>query len=631
MSDESPFISDLNPSTKEVFDNFLSCFPIVFIQWDGVIKELNSKAIILLGYEPDEAIDHHIQNYLQYIGIPLDSFGSNIVFESLVSRSDSSVFPAQIYAIPFAENSSALIIHDLSSRNRLREQLIQEKHVLETVIEAMHDQVFLIDSEHRYLLNNKAHLQFLGAKNQEEVLGKKTSDFFKKEQAQIFVNDNQLILSNSVPVSVRTEEVRPGEWYEIKKTALKDPTTDKIIGVVGLTRNVTERLKTEEKLRHVQRLDSIGLLAGGIAHDFNNLLTVVVGLSDTASLTLEALQYGEPIQKETIQDLKETLNEIREAGQRAAGLTQKLLAVGRRQIVEMKPISLNDIIREMNSVLVGILKAVDNPLLIPRLDHSLAVDLPLIFADRSQLEQVLMNLIGNARDAIIKRKENEGELRVIPHIILKTYQDLDSKRVILKVEDNGCGMSEEVKSHIFDPFFTTKEIGRGTGLGLASVYGILQQFQAGVQINSEVGVGTTFQISFIPWNTSIHGSSHSSIVSHSRNKNRKILYAEDDSVIRVLVKRNLQMKGYVVVEAENGEIASKIYEANPHDFSLVLTDLMMPIVSGIELIARVQQINLNQKILCVSGYSNEDTRGLPILNKPFTIQKLFQKVEEIIQ
>ena len=148
---------------------------------------------------------------------------------------------------------------------------------------------------------------------------------------------------------------------------------------------------------------------------------------------------------------------------------------------------------------------------------------------------------------------------------------------------------------------------------------------------SEVGVGTTFKISFMPWNTKIHGPSHSSVVSRSRNKNCKILYAEDDSVIRVLVKRNLQMQGYEVIEAENGEIASKIYEANPDDFSLVLTDLMMPIVSGIEFIDRVQQINLNQKILCVSGYSNEDTRGLPILNKPFTIQKLFQKVEEIIQ
>ncbi len=519
---------------------------------------------------------------------------------------------------------------DLSIRNRLREQLFKEKHLLATVIDAIQDQVFLLDINNRYLLNNKSHLEFLGVNSQDEVIGKDLSHFFDSVFSNKIIEDNQLIVKGVISESNRMEEIRPGRWYDIKKTPLRDPLTKNVIGVVGLTREVTERVLTEEKLRQVQRLESIGVLAGGIAHDFNNLLTVVVGLADSASLVLDRLQPAQAINEGDINDLKETLSDIRQAGQRAAVLTQKLLAVGRNQLVEMRSTLMNEVITGMTSVLSGALRSNEFPLMTIQIDYQLENDLPPIYADRSQLEQVLLNLVVNARDAMMKQMEDSPVADYIPRLQIKTFFDSGRNQVILEIIDNGCGMSDEVKLKVFDPFFTTKEIGRGTGLGLASVYGILQQSNASVQIDSVINKGTTFKIIFQPWIENIEKEIASVTSEKELGKVHKILYAEDDAVIRTLVKRNLEIRGYQVIDVENGDAAWICYQKTPHDFSLVLTDLMMPYVSGMEFLSLVQKMNPHQKILCVSGYTNEDTKGLPILTKPFTIQKLYQKIQEIL-
>ncbi|MES2310304.1 MAG: ATP-binding protein [Verrucomicrobiota bacterium] len=630
MAEDSASLPIFSPSTRETFRRYLSTFPLVFVQFDGQIVEVNPSALLLLGFQPEECQEKNVDIFFQFLGVPQESYDQSTIFEALVTRKNSSVFPAQIHVIPFQQNQSMLILSDLSLRNRLRDQLFQEKHLLTTVIDAIQDHVFMMGSDGSYELNNKSHLKFLGVSSQEETTGKKAEDFFEAELAQKFLSDNRQILEGASLELNRTIEVHPGEWFEIKKTPLKDPLTNEVIGVVGLTRDVSERVRTEEKLRQVQRLESLGLLAGGIAHDFNNLLTVVVGLADTAALMMDTIEPNKPIKEEEVRDLKETLIEIRQAGQRAAALTQKLLAVGRKQLVEMRALSLNDVIRGMTSVLAGVLKSVEKPILIARLEHRLAVDLPAISADRSQLEQILLNLVVNARDAILKKMEDPSNADFQPLIVLRTYKDPQLKKIILEVQDNGCGMSDEVKSKVFDPFFTTKGLGRGTGLGLASVYGILQQSNASVQILSELGIGTTFQLGFEEWVGEIHSVVEKEPTVPTKSAQRKILYVEDDTVIRTLVRRNLQIQGYEVCESENGEAAWQAFQKNPTDFVLILTDLIMPKMTGVEFARKVLELNPKQKILCVSGYTNEETGGLPILNKPFTIQKLSQKIDEIL-
>lgn len=355
----------------------------------------------------------------------------------------------------------------------------------------------------------------------------------------------------------------------------------------------------------------------------------MIGLADTASLMMEGLPEGAPLSEQSRDDLIETLKEIRQAGQRASVLTQKLLAVGRQQLVEMKPLPLNDVIREMSSVLSGVLKSVEKPVLAVRLDHRLGVDLPLIKADRSQVEQILLNLTVNARDAILKMISEGVSSDYVPVITIKTFYNAQSAEVNLEVQDNGSGMTEEVRKKAFDPFFTTKEVGRGTGLGLASVYGILQQSRAQVHIETELGKGTSFLISF-PTYEERGGITEEGPVSKVDQPKNKILYVEDDIVIRSLVKRNLQLQGFEVTEAENGLVAWEKFQNTPEEFSLILTDLLMPKMSGVELSRKIKELKKNQPILCVSGYSNEDTGGLPVLHKPFTIQKLSQKIEELL-
>ncbi|MEO5803472.1 MAG: GAF domain-containing protein, partial [Verrucomicrobiota bacterium] len=390
----------------------------------------------------------------------------------------------------------------------------------------------------------------------------------------------------------------------------------------GLFRDVTEQKRLETQLRQSQKMDSIGQLAGGIAHDFNNLLTVIQGHT---SLLLATETKGEA---------SESLQEIALAAERSANLTRQLLTFSRRQVMQRKTLDLKEVVDEMTRMLRRIL---GEDIVLKVVTTS---DLPRIHADRGMMEQILLNLAVNARDAMPRG----GELTLCTSAtqIDETYtrQNCDAylgEFVCLKVSDTGCGITPENMGHIFEPFFTTKEIGKGTGLGLATVYGIVKQHDGWIEANSEVGQGTAFTICFPRSLEPLEASGKLARKKIPRGT-ETILVVEDETPLRELVQFILERQGYHVLEAASGVAALKVWEQHKGSIDLVLTDLVMPEgMTGRDLATRLQTESPQLKIVFTSGYSADIVGkdfvlrdGLNFLQKPYHPDKLAQTVRDCL-
>ncbi|MCC7154674.1 MAG: transporter substrate-binding domain-containing protein, partial [Bryobacterales bacterium] len=369
-------------------------------------------------------------------------------------------------------------------------------------------------------------------------------------------------------------------------------------GADGLTivfiQDVSERLALERQVREAQRLESIGQLAGGVAHDFNNLLTVISGYADLA--------LGElPLESR----IRSAAEKIKQASSRAAALTRQLLTFSRRQAVEPRIISLNDLVSQLNSML--------RPLIREDIELVLGLDASpsWIYADPGQVEQALMNLVVNARDAM----PDGGRLTV------QTRNNGEGD-VVLRVEDTGVGMTSEVQARIFDPFFTTKPQGQGTGLGLSVVYGIVRQNGASISVASQPDEGSVFEIRFPPAKAQPSPSEPDSAMPPQPRLGRAtVLLAEDDPNVRDFVAHVLRLRGYTVLEAANGREALSLIDVFPSPIDLLLTDTVMPEVGGAVLSRAFKQRFPGTPILQMTGYAegqNPVTTDIPMLNKPFS-------------
>ncbi len=391
----------------------------------------------------------------------------------------------------------------------------------------------------------------------------------------------------------------------------------------GIAQDITDRKKLEEQLRQAQKMEAIGNLAGGIAHDFNNLMTVVTGYSQ---FVLNKVAEESP--------LRADIEEIKKAGQRAASLTRQLLAFSRRQVLSPELVSLGDVvsnIKEMLKRLIG--ETIE-------LVVTSGSDLRRVKADPGQIEQIIMNLALNARDAM----PDGGKLLIETDNI-----DLDATycgqwsdvrpgpHVVLAVSDTGTGMDAETQQHIFEPFFTTKELGRGTGLGLSMVYGIVQQSGGSVRVYSEPGCGATFRI-LLP-EAKEDADSHKPQESPERMQpgSETVLIAEDEDMVRTLTRRILESHGYRVLEARNGKEALEIAERHVGPLHLLLTDVVMPKMSGKELAQHLLESRPETKVLYMSGYSENLVShqgildaGVALIEKPFAEESLLQRVRAIL-
>ncbi len=511
------------------------------------------------------------------------------------------------------------------ARTRTREV----ENRLQDLLNRLNVGVFRADLEGKLFEANPGFLELLGIPREEPVQSLDLRSLFSSDAE--FLALTRTLQANGhaqwpeMPLRKRNERVI---WASL--SIVLNRYADGKLFMDGLIENVTERKRAEEalkqsedNLRHSQKMEAIGRLAGGIAHDFNNILTAINGYSD---LLLHALDSPET--------LMTGLEEIKRAGGRAASLTRQLLMFSRKQILQPDVLDLNQLLVGQNKMLRRLIG--ENIELVTLL----GCDLPLIKLDAVQLEQIILNLVINARDAI-----NEGGIITIetaaaapPESLLNCEPNASTDWVLLSVKDNGSGMDKNTLSHIFEPFFTTKPGMQGTGMGLASVYGIVKQNNGCIQVTSEPGEGTTFRIYFPA--SSEKASSDASLANPAKpaqGGTETVLLAEDEEAVRNLIMRLLTESGYRVLEAHGGDEALNLCQAEEGPIDLLITDLVMPRMSGRELAMAVHSMHPDMPILYISGYTEDIAirRGISsaevhFLAKPFTAEMLRQKVRGIL-
>jgi PAS domain S-box-containing protein len=392
---------------------------------------------------------------------------------------------------------------------------------------------------------------------------------------------------------------------------------------VGISQDVTERRTLEAQFQQAQKMEAVGRLAGGVAHDFNNLLTVILGFCE---LLLADRDPGDPGQAD--------IAEIQKAGTRAAGLTRQLLAFSRKQIIEPTLLDLNVVVAEMRSML-GRLIGEDVKVVL-----GLGPELAPVKADRGQVEQVVMNLAVNARDAM----PNGGTLRIetanveLDEHYAKTHRTVKpGAYVALTVTDTGTGMTPEVQARLFEPFFTTKEVGKGTGLGMATVYGIVTGSGGSVGVYSEIGKGTSFKVYFPRAEAADTVMEAPTPAAPARVGTQTVLVVEDEEGLRELAKRLLLRQGYTVLVAASADEAVRLLEAN-QSIDVLLTDVVMPGASGPELTRQLVEQRPALRVIYMSGYTEDVIvqhgvlePGIAFLNKPFNSETLGAKIREVLE
>ncbi|NLO27658.1 MAG: PAS domain S-box protein, partial [Actinobacteria bacterium] len=531
-------------------------------------------------------------------------------------------------------NRSAMlnILEDLQEENEARRRNEVELQRVTMAIEQAGEMVLIADPDGDIRYVNPAFEAVTGY-GREEVLGQNPRILRSGKQDRAFYDDLWgTVTSGQVWQGRMVNERKDGTLHVVDSTI--SPVMDdsgRTVSFVAVSRDVTEHLLlTEEKaslqeqLRRAQTLESIGRLAGGVAHDFNNMLGVILGYGE---MVLARLHERDPLRKE--------VQEIVKAAQRSATLTRQLLAFSRRQTLQPQVLDLNDLVCDLEKMLRRLI----GEDIVLRL--TLTEDVSEVFVDPGQIEQVIMNLAVNARDAMPgggKLSIETAQTELDEAYVARHPGAQPGEYVLLAVTDTGCGMDQEVMDRIFDPFFTTKEEGRGTGLGLATVYGIVKQSGGNIWVYSELGRGTTFKIYFPRTDARPEPAPDATVAVHAVKCGERILVVEDEEGLRSLMESLLKHLGYQVTSAANGGEALLLIEERGLKPDLVITDVVMPSMSGRQLVERLRRGQPHLKVLYMSGYTDDTIvhHGVlkpdaPFLQKPFNVQGLGAKVREVLQ
>jgi two-component system cell cycle sensor histidine kinase/response regulator CckA len=516
--------------------------------------------------------------------------------------------------------------NDITERVQAQEALQESEERLRNLVENMPIVCFTFDQQGRILSWNRAAERVYGY-TKDEAIGANSYDLIvtpmTKEATDRVIQ--KVFAGKRVEGSEWQDRDKQGQiGWRIGNTFPLLNADGSVDCGVNLNIDITERKRLEEQFRQAQKMEAVGLLAGGIAHDFNNLLTAINGF---ARLIQSRLAPDDPCYELT--------GKILGAGQRAADLVRQLLTFSRKQVIEPRVLDLNDAVVNMDKMLRRVIGEDIE------LETFPAPDLWPVKVDPTQIEQVIVNLAVNARDAM-----PYGGTLIIETANVTLDQDYahqhaeatPGEHVLLAISDTGIGMSGEVQAHIFEPFFTTKEVGKGTGLGLATVYGVVKQSGGHIQVHSEEGDGTTFKI-YLPRAEEVVAplpqyDHQAGVVPRGTET---VLLVEDAPAVRDMTARVLRQQGYTVLEAGNGEEALRQAQEHPGDIHLLLTDVVMPRISGKALADRMSTICPEAKVLFTSGYTgnvivHHDAPGpsTPFIQKPFSPEKLAHKVREVL-
>ena len=527
-----------------------------------------------------------------------------------------------------------LISHYALQQRQAKEGLRMSESKFETLFNSAGDGIFIIDFQGHILEVNDAACERLGYRK-EELLRMSPMDLDTPEYAALVVQRISQVHQNGNAIYETAQVNRNG-------TVIPTEISSRIIeyegkkAILSICRDLTERKlaekerqkaeedrgKLEEQLRQSQKMEAIGQLAGGVAHDFNNILTAIMGYG---SFALMKMAKDDP--------QRIYIEHMLEGAERAAHLTNDLLLFSRKQISERIYVDMNEIIIKMENFLTRIIgedisfKTILHPGAMP------------VLADAHQLEQVMMNLATNARDAMTKGgvfSVTTGQIRVDKEFMAAYGYGQPGMYALITVSDTGKGMDAATRQRIFEPFFTTKLMGKGTGLGMAVVYGIVKGHDGYINVNSEPGVGTTFRI-YLPLTTLETEVTQKTIHPFTMGKGDTILIAEDERAVRKVLRLSLEEHGYMVIEAENGEEAVKQYKDNMEKVSLVLLDVIMPVKNGSETYDEIKSLNPDTKVIFMSGYTDDIIRRKELLKsntdliaKPIAPDTLLRKVREVL-
>jgi len=512
-------------------------------------------------------------------------------------------------------------------RARQREALREQERLLRQIIDANPSLIFVKDWNGRFVLVNQATAHVYGT-TVDALVGKTDGDFNRNtEEVAHFLRDDRDVMSSGQPKIIAEEPVTnpAGEtrWFQTIKVPLRSP-AEGTATLLGVATEITERKRLEEQLLQSQKMEAVGQLAGGVAHDFNNILTAIVGYTD-----LLAAELGSNVRQ------LEDLDEIRKAARRAAALTRQLLAFSRKQVLEPRIIDVNAVVLNLDKMLRSLIS--ENI----ELKTDLADNLGAARADPNQIEQVIMNLAINARDAMPDGGTvtiETGNVTLDDAYAGQHVSVIPGEYVMLAVSDTGCGMDAKTQSRIFEPFFTTKPAGRGTGLGLSTVYGIVKQTGGNIWLYSEPGKGTTFKV-YLPAIAALPEDIGKVAPAEAPRRGAgTVLVVEDDEQLRRLTHRALDAQGYTVLVADRGGTALDIARRHKGEIDLLLTDVIMPDTNGRKLAETIRAARPGMRVLYMSGYPDGAIAshgmlepGVAYLAKPFTTEAITRRVREVLE
>jgi two-component system cell cycle sensor histidine kinase/response regulator CckA len=618
---------------RRLFDSGVA--GVIISDFDGNFKEANDAFLRMLGYTRDEMLTGKLN---WEVISPLDRLVPDTEERAQLRSTGFLPLRERVYVHKDGHHIAALVgsaalegttecinyVADISLRKREEDALRASEEQYRVLFEQAPSPKFLYDYETLSFLSvNEAAIHHYGY-SRAEFLGMTVSDIRPKEDVPAFLVSLRAI-GEATPMAVsRKHKKKDGTVIDVEVTIHKFMLGARPCGL-AVAVDVTERNRMERQLRQTQKMDAIGSLAGGVAHDFNNLLSVIISY---AELLYAEIKPDDPMRRD--------VEEIAGAGKRAAGLTRQLLAFGRQQILQPKAI-------DLNAVLGGIAKMlkrmVGEDL---ELNVVSAPELWTVKADPGQIEQVIMNLVVNARDAM----PTGGTLTIETANVEIDSSDAAShagvagpgRYVMLAVTDTGSGMVANTRDRLFEPFFTTKEKGKGTGLGLSTVFGIVQQSGGNISVRSQPGEGASFKV-YLPQSgpacvVPLDAASETA----SGRGSETILLVEDEEAVRALVRRILEGCGYLVLEAQSAGDALVLCEKHKGNIDVLLTDVVMPRMSGRELAERLGPLRPDMRVLYMSGYTDDAVirygirnSDVAFLQKPITPHALTSKLREVIE